>query len=734
MSRTLARIGSFAARHRYSVIVAWLVLAAALVALGRIAGGSFVDDFGVPDSGSQEAGDLTREHFAKAGEVSADVVFHVRSGTVRDAGPAAAIRGMLSELAVQPQVTAVMDPITTGLVSDDGRTALARVLYAGPVQELGAAAVQRLQDAAASPRAAGIEVQFRGQVVDAASPPETGVAEVAGLVAAVLVLLLAFGSLVAAGLPIVTAVAGLGTGSALVLLVGSAVDIPSVAPIVAVMLGLGAGIDYALFLVTGFRQYLLDGLDVPTAAARANATSGMAVLFAGGTVVVAILGLYGAGIPYVGAMGLASALIVAVMVLAALTLLPALLGLVGQRVNALRLPKLGQVRRGGSRQTGSHRWLRWGEHVGRRRWLYAVGGTLLLLVLAAPLLSLRLGMPDDRVQPVSKTQRQAYDLITNGLGPGYNGPLLVAVDLRAADQVVLERIVAAVTADPGLAAVTPPQLGDGGRAGLITLIPDSAPQDPATTALVHRLRNQLLPKALAGSDARAHVGGATAVMIDTADRVATRLPWVIAGVVVASFLLLLAMFRSVLVPLKAALLTLLSVGAAYGVIVAVFQWGWGLSLLGIEEPVPIMSMVPLFLFAVLFGLSMDYEVFLMAKVREDYLATGDAYRSVITGMAATGRVITSAAAIMAVVFLSFVGIANPLVKMIGIGLAVAVVIDATVIRMMLVPALMNLFGKAAWWFPGRGRIRVTGIVESIEAAGSARNSDSPIAETPPGKP
>jgi putative drug exporter of the RND superfamily len=475
------------------------------------------------------------------------------------------------------------------------------------------------------------------------------------------------------------------------------------------MLGLGAGIDYALFLITRFRQYLADGLDVPTAAARANATSGMAVLFAGGTVVAAILGLYAAGIPYVGAMGLASALVVAVMVLAALTLLPALLGIAGQRINALRLPKLSRAGRGAS----SRRWSRWGEHVGRRRWLYTIGGTLLLLVLTAPLLSLRLGMPDDRIQPTSTTQRQAYDLITSGLGPGYNGPLLVAVDLPSADQAVLDRITAAATADPGLAAVTPPQLGDDGRAGLITMIPTSAPQDPATTDLVHRLRDEVLPAALAGSDARAHVGGATAVMIDTADRVADRLPWVIGGVVLASFLLMVLMFRSVLVPIKAALLTLLSIGAAYGVIVAVFQWGWGLSLLGVEEPVPIMSMVPLFLFAVLFGLSMDYEVFLMAKVREDHLATGDAYRSVITGLAATGRVITSAAAIMAVVFLSFVGIANPLVKMIGVGLAVAVIVDATVIRMMLVPALMSLFGKAAWWFPAVRRERASGIVGRV---------------------
>jgi putative drug exporter of the RND superfamily len=437
----------------------------------------------------------------------------------------------------------------------------------------------------------------------------------------------------------------------------------------------------------------------------------MAVLFAGGTVVAAILGLYAADIPYVGAMGLASALVVAVMVLAAVTLLPALLGLVGQRVNALRLWT--RAGRGRSSQPGSQRWSRWGEHVGRRRWLYTVGGTLLLLVLAAPLLSLRLGMPDDRVQPASTTQRQAYDLIASGFGPGYNGPLLVAVDLPSADRAVLDRITAAATSDPGFAAVTPPRLSEAGQAGLITLIPASAPQDPATSDLVHRLRDEILPVALAGSDARAHVGGATAVMIDTADRVTDRLPWVIGGVVLASFLLMVVMFRSVLVPIKAALLTLLSIGAAYGVIVAVFQWGWGLSLLGVEEPVPIMSMVPLFLFAVLFGLSMDYEVFLMAKVREDYLATGDVHRSVVTGLAATGRVITSAAAIMAVVFLSFVGIANPLVKMVGIGLAAAVIVDATVIRMMLVPALMSLFGKAAWWFPGSRRAQASDIVRPV---------------------
>ncbi|MFI0408246.1 MMPL family transporter [Actinomadura sp. 3N508] len=692
MSTVLARVGRFSARRRFLVIGLWLALFAGLFGGGQLAGGAFVDDFGVPGADSQRALDLTRAHFSSAGEVSADVVFHAGSGSVRDARPAAAIAAMLGEVGRQPHVTSAVDPVRTGMVSADGRTALASVQYSGPTGELGVKALDRLQAAAAPVRAAGVQVEFRGWVVDQASRPETGPAEIVGLVAAGLVLLLAFGSVVAAGLPIATALVGLGTGSALVLLAGAAVNIPSAAPIVAVMLGLGAGVDYALFMVTRYRQHIEDGTDVLDAVAMAAATSGKAVLFAGGAVMVAILGLYLAGIPFVGAMGLASALVVAVMVLAALTLLPALLGVVGTRIDGLRLRRRGASRDG---------WLRWGEHVRRLRWPYAIGVTVLLLVLTAPLLALRLGMPDDRVQPPSTTQRRAYDLIAASFGVGYNGQMLVAVELPRGDRTAADRAAAAMGGAAGVARVTPPQLSQDGRIALLTAVPATAPQDAKTTELVHRLRADVLPRALAGTGARGYVGGLTATMIDTADRVAARLPWVVGGIVVVSFLLLLLMFRSILVPVKAAVLTLLSIGAAYGVIVAVFQWGWGLSLLGIAEPVPIMSVVPMFLFAVLFGLSMDYEVFLMSKVREDYLESGDAFRGVVTGLAATGRVITSAAAIMAVVFLSFAAIDNPLVKMVGIGLAVAVVVDATVIRMMLVPAVMSLLGPAAWWLPGR---------------------------------
>ncbi|MGP4101081.1 MMPL family transporter [Nonomuraea sp. KM90] len=697
----LEGIGSFAVRRRYLVMVGWLVLFAALLGLGRLAGGAFVDDFRVPGSGSERALDVMRGHFPAAGEASADVVFHIPGGQLRDPAPAKAVAAMIAEVARQPYVTAAADPVATGMVSADGATALTTVQYTGPTGELGATALNRLEQAAAPVRTAGVQVEFRGWVVDAASRPETGIAELVGLLAAAIVLLLAFGSLVAAGLPIVTALIGLGTGSVLVLLVASVVDIPSSAPIVAVMLGLGAGIDYALFLVTRFRQHLAAGKDVRAAVIKANATAGRAVLFAGGTVVVAILGLYAAGIPFVGSMGLASALIVLVMAAAALTLVPALLAALGRRVNALALPRLSRTRPSARAAGGG--WMRWSEHVRRRRWLYAIGTTLLLLLLAAPLASLRLGMPDDRVQPVSTTQRQAYDLIARAFGPGYNGPLLVAVELPPTGRTALDRIASIVKNDPGVAVLAPPQVSDDQRAGIVTIIPKTAPQDEATTDLVHRLRHDVLPSSLAGTGARAYVGGLTALMIDMADRVTDRMPWVIGGVVTLSFFLLIAMFRSVLVPIKAALLTLLSIGAAYGVIVAVFQWGWGLSLLGVDQPVPIMSVVPMFLFAVLFGLSMDYEVFLMSKVKEDYLSSGEPYHSMVTGLAATGRVITSAAAIMAVVFLSFAGIDNPLVQMVGIGLAAAVIVDATIIRMMLVPALMSLLGPAAWWFPQRKR-------------------------------
>lgn len=416
------------------------------------------------------------------------------------------------------------------------------------------------------------------------------------------------------------------------------------------------------------------------------------MLFAGGTVIVAILGLTFTGIPFISGMGVAAALTVAAMVAAALTLLPALLGLLGRRVNQFHVLR----RRPTGNASSEAGWGRWARFVDSQRWLCALGALAVLLLVAAPALALRLGTPDDGNNPESWTQRRAYDLISSGFGPGYNGPLLVV--LEEADDRVVQELSADLRQDQAVSQVAPAQRSEDGAVVLITLIPRKAPQHEDVSALVHRLREEVL----VDRGVAAYIGGPTAYMIDLADTVAARLPWVVGAVVVAGSLLLMLMFRAPLVALKAAVMALLSIGAAFGVLVAIFQWGWGLSLLGIAEPVPIMSVVPMLLFAVLFGLTMDYEVFLLSAIRQEYERGADAHTAIRIGLARTGRVITAAAAIMAVVFISFVGINDTLVQMVGVGLATAVIVDATIIRMLLGPALMSILGESAWW-PKRSR-------------------------------
>ncbi|TDC71239.1 MMPL family transporter [Micromonospora sp. KC606] len=728
MESLLDRLGRTTAAHPWRTLALWLVGAVALITAGQTVGGGFVNDFRIPGAESQQAADLARNAFPEYGSASAEVVWHSPDRDLRAPDQRAAITAMTAAIRAQPGVSAVEDPLAgQGVVSPDGRTAIGTVRYDRELGDLGPEAYHRLDAAAGPARAHGVQVTFRGLVVDLAFEPKTGPAEAVGLVVALLVLLVAFGSAVAAGLPILIALAGLVAGTGLMLVAAAVTEIPSAAPIVAVMLGLGAGIDYALFVVTRFRTALADGLPTVPAAGRAVATAGHAVLFAGATVVVAILGLLFTGIPFVGAMGVAAALTVAAMMLAALTLLPALLGLLGPHVNRWRLPLPARpasrapaptpVVPAGPSGSGPDRlprtdsdtwgrdrtadpgpagwWARWGRHLDRHRIGYGMGALAVLLGLTAPLLTLRLGTPDDGNQPERWPQRQAYDTVRRELGPGWNAPLVLAV--RHPTDGALTRLAGALTADPEVTLVTPPVRSPDGTLALLTVVPRHAPQDQQVTDLVHRIRRTVGPAALAPGDARVAVGGTTAYMIDMADAVARRLPWVVLGVVLAAGLLLVAMFRAPLIALKAALMALLSIGAAYGVLVAVFQWGWGLSLLGVDRPVPIMSVVPMLLFAILFGLSMDYEVFLLSAVQEEYRRTGDPRRAIVAGLAGTGRVITAAATIMAVVFLSFAAIDDTLVKMIGIGLATAVLVDATVIRVILAPAALAMLGHRAWW-------------------------------------
>lgn len=683
MSNLLYRLGRSAATRPWVAIGAWVVLALVVIASSVAFGRDLEESFEAPGLDSYQAAELLAEAQADEGGVTAHVVVEAQDAAAQLAPVEAALEAL-------PRVLG-----TTSNVSPDGAIALVRVQYPA-IEHLDASDLDNLKDAVADLRdESSLTLETGGDLFFAFEEAPTGLGEVAGIVVAMIVLLIAFGSFVAMGLPIGMALFGLVIGVTSMKLVTYLIDIPMWAPQLAAMVGLGVGIDYALFLVTRHREHLALGMPVAEAAGRALATAGQAVIFAGGTVVVAILGLLVAGIPFVTGGGVAISAMVLVMVLASVTLLPALLGLAGHRIN-------GRRRTPHRPSTG---WYRWGAHVTRNATAYLVGGAVLMIALAAPVLALDLGFPDDGTKPESRTERRAYDLIADGFGPGANGPLVIAVDIsrgaRTSDQLsVVAPLAAAMAADPGIASVGDPTIDL--TAGVATLVaqPTTSPQDVATQETVVRLRSEVFPTVLDGTAATAHVGGQTATFADLGDRVQERMLRFVVAVLLLSFLLLTVLFRSVLVPLKAVVLNLLSVGAAYGVLVMVFQWGWAAGLIGVESTVPIVSFIPLFMFAILFGLSMDYEVFLLSRVREEYRRHGDNTRAVIAGIAGTGRTITAAALIMVAVFSGFVLGSDPVVKMMGVGLATAIFLDATVVRLVLVPATMKLLGDANWWLPG----------------------------------
>lgn len=676
MSNLLYRLGRSAATRPWVAIGAWVVLALVVVASSVAFGRDLEESFEAPGLDSYQAAALLAETQADEGGVTAHVVLEAQNAAAHLAPVEAALDAL-------PHVLG-----TTSKVSPDGTVALVRVQYPA-VEQLDASDLANLKDAIADLREPSLTLEAGGDLFFAFEKAPAGLGEVAGIVVAMIVLLIAFGSFVAMGLPIGMALFGLVIGITSMKLVTYLIDIPAWAPQLAAMVGVGVGIDYALFLVTRHREHLAQGMPVAESVGRALATSGQAVIFAGGTVVVAILGLLVAGIPFVTGGGIAISAMVLVMVLASVILLPALLGLAGHRIN-------GRRRTPHRPSTG---WSRWGAHVTRNATAYVVGGAVLMIALAAPVLALNLGFPDDGTKPEARTERRAYDLIADGFGPGANGPLVIAVDISRGASVVAP-LAAAIAADPGITSVGDSTLDL--AAGVATLMaqPTTSPQDVATRETVARLRSEVFPAVLDGTAATAHVGGQTATFADLGDRVQQRMPRFVVAVLLLSFLLLTVLFRSVLVPLKAVLMNLLSVGAAYGVLVMVFQWGWAAGLIGVESTVPIVSFIPLFMFAILFGLSMDYEVFLLSRVREEYRRHGDNTRAVIAGIAGTGRTITAAALIMVAVFSGFVLGSDPVVKMMGVGLATAILLDATVVRLVLVPATMKLLGDANWWLPG----------------------------------
>ena len=707
MSNFLYRWGRRAAVHPWRMIALWLVIAATVFALDASIGGELSDDFNVPGTEAQRGADLLDEQFPTQGGVAGRVVFAAPDGDITDAAARAAITATLDEISTGPNVLGVSNPFdpANAALSPSGDIAYATVRYS--VDPPGAAEGNAALEAVEIARNAGLDAELSRTIVSGVEVIEGS--EAIGLGVALVVLLIAFGSVIAAGIPIGSAVFGIFVGLGLIGVMSGFTGVPSISPMLASMIGIGVGIDYALFVVTRHRAYVAAGRSPVEAAALANATSGTAVLFAGTTVVVGLAGLLIAGIPSVAAMGLASAITVAVAMLGAVTLLPAFLGLAGNKIDRLHVGRRARHEHGDASRTLSGRWA---DHVGRHPWRFAIASFVVLAALAAPALSMRTGVADDGTADSDKTYRKAYDLLADGFGDGFNAPLTVVVD---GDQTVTATVQAALAEQNGVALVTDPTVSPSGTTAVLTAIPTTSPQDDATERLVHELRDEVVPHALGSAEAEVFVTGQTAAFIDTSEKLGARLPVFITAVIATSFLLLMLVFRSVLVPFKAAVMNLLSIGGAYGVVVAVFQWGWGSELLGVDQTVPISPFLPMIMFAILFGLSMDYEVFLLSRVREEFVRTGDSHRSVVEGLAATARVITSAALIMVSVFAAFLLTPDVEVKMFAVGLSVAIAVDASIVRMVFVPASMALMGDANWWLPGW----LDRILPHVDVEGSA---------------
>jgi RND superfamily putative drug exporter len=689
MHRVIRRIGDASARRPWVTIGVWVVAAAIVMGLAGTAGGSFADDLVAPGSQSEEAMQLLQERFPEAAGGSAMAVFAAPDGE-RLEGHRPAIDAAVARIAEVAHVATVADPFTAGTVSADGRIGFAQIAFDRPSTELGPAPLAAIADALAPARQAGVAAELGGDAAFINAETETSGAEAAGLLAALIVLVVAFGTIVAALVPIALTLVAVAAGLGGITLLANAMDVSSAAPTIGAMIGLGVGIDYALFIVARYREHRAAGQDNPTALSNAMGSAGSAVLFAGGTVVVAMAALVLTGLGFLASIGLSTSLVVLFAVATALTLLPALLSLLGDRVDAGRLAG----RRRPVRRAEDTAWRRFAHRVSGRPWPYLAVASMLLLTLAAPALAMKTGFPDAGDDPTSTTHRRAYDLLAEGFGPGFNAPLLLVVDLRrpGVEAQAIPALSERIAADPGIAMVGEPQTSPAGDTVVLPTIPTTAPADAETSETLKRVRG-LLPANVA-------VSGLTAMTDDLTEQLTDTLPIFVAAILAASFLLLMVVFRSIAVPLKAAVMNLLSIGGAYGVVVAVFQWGWLKDLFNLEETYLIVSPLPTIFFAVLFGLSMDYEVFLLSRIREAYDATGDNTESVARGTAATGRVITSAALIMTVVFLSFVANPSALVKMIGLGLSTAIVLDATIVRMVMVPATMALLGRANWWLPG----------------------------------
>jgi RND superfamily putative drug exporter len=697
----MRRFATWTTGHRKTVILGWI---GALIVVGAIAGSvgaAFSEEFKLPSSDSQEAFDLLEHRFPQQSGVTAEIVYKAPAGA-RSTAVKKKMEGVFAEAEKLPHVSEVASPYRTGgaaAIGKNGEIAYATVQYDTTTDKLEKSDIKKLVAIGRAASGGGLQVEVGGAPVEEVRAEEEGgdSSFAIGLLAAIVILLLTFGSVVAMGLPLLTALFALGVGLSLVTLGTHVFDTANFAPQLAAMIGLGVGIDYALFILTRFRNGLDDGLEPRDAAIAAVDTAGRAVLFAGVTVIISLMGMLLLGISFLYGVAMSAALAVLFTMIAALTLLPALLTIAGRRVDRLRIPGLGKREPSTAEDT---RWFRWSREIQRRPVLSALLSGALLLALCIPTLSLRLGSNDAGTDPAGSSTREAYDLLAEGFGPGFNGPFSMVAALPGKGQdealVILRKTL---EHEEGVAKVTSITLNPAENTGVFQLYPTTSPQSADTTALLDRIRGDVLPPIERKTGAQLHVGGITAIFEDFGDAISEKLPLFIGVVVLLSALLLMIVFRSVLVPLKAMAMNLLSIGAAFGLIVAVFQWGWGASVIGIDGTGPIVSFFPVFLFAIVFGLSMDYEVFLMSRIHEEWEHRHDATLAVTRGLALTGRVITAAAAIMVTVFASFMIGEDRIIKLFGLGLASAVFIDAVIIRSVLVPSVMQLFGKRAWWLP-----------------------------------
>jgi RND superfamily putative drug exporter len=689
------------------VVLFWVAAVIVVTVLSRATGSSFSNSFSLPKTQSTEAIQLLQAVSPKVSGDVEQIVMGTSPGTkVTDAAVRARIDDMLAKVAKVPHVSNIVSPFSpegATHISSDQTVAFATVTFDRPGQDISDAIANQLVNTAESADGQGLHVAVGGQLAEMTNKVSLGGTGI-GVLLAGLVLLFVFGSIYAMALPLLSAGASLGIATGLISLLSHVMKMPQFAPELTLLIGLGVGVDYALFIVTRHRQGLIAGQDIESSIVNAVNTSGRAVLFAGTIVCIALLGMFALGVSFLYGLAVSAALGVALTMFAALTLLPALLGFIGPRVLSRR--QKSSLATNGPRIVGSGTtgfWPRWAEFIKGRPALPAIAALIIIAVIALPFFSLQLGSSDQGNDALGTTTRQAYDLLSKGFGPGFNGPLeLVAQVHGSADQAGLRRVVAAVATQPGVARVAPPleiPAKDGGAVALVEVYPTTSPQAAATTTLVNHLRGVVIPRAVAGTALTVYVGGSTALFVDFASVLSAKLPLFIGVVVLLSFLLLAVVFRSLLIPLISAILNIFSIGAAFGILVAVFQWGWLGAAIGVNKPGPVESFLPVILFAIVFGLSMDYQVFLVTRIHEEWLKTGDNKLAVRNGLATTGKTITAAALIMILVFGSFILGGERVIKEFGLGLAGGVLVDAIVIRMAIVPSLLTLIGKANWWIP-----------------------------------